>query len=183
MVIDGDNVPHFDKMSGDKMRAPNGTLNVFQILGDIQKQQLAIQSQCEIPESASPFRTTTPSKPALMMVTAKQANPVHVNALPMQNTSWSGPPAPCAHVHKLPQVLKPGDSLALRNVQHLHNERTSVNRPPLTKQEILSHYSSCSEGIGCFPGELYKFHLLIPDDTIKMTEQSWNPKMNCQIEL
>ena len=27
------------------------------------------------------------------------------------------------------------------------------------KQDILSHYSSCFEGIGCFPGELYKFHL------------------------
>ena len=37
MVIDGENVPHFSKMNGDKMRAPNGTLNVFQILGDIQK--------------------------------------------------------------------------------------------------------------------------------------------------
>ena len=44
MVIDGDNVPYFDKMSGDKMRAPNGTLNVFQILSDILKQQLTIQS-------------------------------------------------------------------------------------------------------------------------------------------
>ena len=27
------------------------------------------------------------------------------------------------------------------------------------KQEILSHYSSCFEGIGQFPGESYKFHL------------------------
>ena len=27
------------------------------------------------------------------------------------------------------------------------------------KQEILSHYSSCFEGIGLFPGEGYKFHL------------------------
>ena len=35
----------------------------------------------------------------------------------------------------------------------------SVMRKPLTKQEILSHYSGCFEGIGCFPGELYKFHL------------------------
>ena len=78
----------------------------------------------------------------------------------MQNTSWSGPPAPCAHVHKLlPQVLKAEDSLALRKVQHLHNGRTSVNRLPLTKQDILSHYSGCFEGIGCFPGELYKFDL------------------------
>ena len=34
-----------------------------------------------------------------------------------------------------------------------------MNRLPLTKQDILSHYSSCFEGIGCLPGELYKFHL------------------------
>ena len=163
IVMKGENVPHFGKMSGDKMRAPNGTSNVFQILGDIQKQWLTIQGQCDsstIPELASPFRTTTPSKPAPMMATAKQANPVHVNAWGMQNTSWSGPPAPCAHVHKLPpQVLKPRGSLALRKVQHPHNGRTSVNRLPSTKQDILSHYSSCFEGIGCFPGEPYKFHL------------------------
>ena len=78
----------------------------------------------------------------------------------MQNTSWSGPPAPSAHVHKLlQQVLKPKDLLALRKVQHPHNGRTSVNRLPLMKQGILSHYSSCFEGIGCFPGDPYKFHL------------------------
>ena len=80
--------------------------------------------------------------------------------LPCKNTSWSGPPAAGAHVHKLPQqVQKPRDSLAMRKVQHSHNGRTSVNRLSLTKHEILSHYSSCFEGIGQFPGELYKFHL------------------------
>ena len=36
MVV-GENVPHFSKISGDKMRAPNGPSNVFQILGDIWK--------------------------------------------------------------------------------------------------------------------------------------------------
>ena len=98
-MVKGENVPHFSKMSGDKMRnstmngASNGTSNVFQILGDIQKQQLTVQSQYDsstiptIPELASPFRTITPSTQALMMATAKQANPVHVNALPVQNTS------------------------------------------------------------------------------------------------
>ena len=96
----------------------------------------------------------------MTMATAKQADAVHVNALPVQNTSWSGPPAPGAHVNKPPQqVLKPRDSLALRKVQHPHNGRTCVNRLPLTKQDILSHYSSCFEGIGHFPGKLYKFHL------------------------
>ena len=106
IVVKGEYVPHFSKMSGDKKRngtvngTSNGTPNVFQILGDIQKQQLAIKSQCDsstnliVPESATPFRTTTPSAPALTMMTAKQADPVHVNSLPMQNTSLSGPPAP-----------------------------------------------------------------------------------------
>ena len=160
MVIDGENVPHFSKMSGDKMRASNGTLNVFQILGDIWKQQRAIDSQCE-PESESPLRTITPSSnTALTMATTKQASPVHVSAQQMQNTSQSGPPAPCAHVHKPPpQILKPGKLLILRKVQHPHNERTSVNRLLFMKQDILSHYSGCFEGTGHFPGEPYKFHL------------------------
>ena len=34
-----------------------------------------------------------------------------------------------------------------------------MNRLPLTKQDILSHYSCCFEGIGHFPGDPYKFHL------------------------
>ena len=29
----------------------------------------------------------------------------------------------------------------------------------MTKQDILSQYSGCFEGIGCFPGNPYKFHL------------------------
>ena len=151
IVVKGENVPHFSKMSGDKKgngRAngtSNGTLNVFQILGNIRKQQLAVQSQCDsstipiVPESATPSRTTTPSTQALTMATVKQADPVHVYALPIQYTSWSGPPAPSAHVHRpLPQVLKPGDLLALRKVQHPHNGRTCVNKIPLMKQDIVT---------------------------------------------
>ena len=57
------------------------------------------------------------------------------------------------------QVHKSGETPALKKVQHPHNGRTSVSRFPLTKQEILSQYSSCFEGIGCFPGDPYKFHL------------------------
>ena len=52
-----------------------------------------------------------------------------------------------------------GETPALRKVQHPHNGRTSVSRFPLTKQEILSQYSGCFEGIGRFPGDPYKFHL------------------------
>ena len=188
-VVKGDNVPNFSKMNGGKTgngtshsahngisyastgngtesSTPDDTSNVFQILNDIQKRQRAIQCQYDssmvptVPETHTPFRTTTLSTPATKAMTAQQVDSVHVNALPMQNTSWSGPPAPSAHVHKPPkQVLKPGELLALRKVQHLHNGRTSVNRLPLTKQDILSHYSSCFEGIGHFSGEPYKFHL------------------------
>ena len=106
------------------------------------------------------FQTTTPSVPAMTEMTAKQVDSVHVHALLVQNTSQSGPPAHWAHVHKLPkQVFKSGNSLALRKVQHPHNGRTSVNRFPLMKHDILSHYSSCFQGIGHFPGKPYKFHL------------------------
>ena len=103
------------------------------------------------------FRTTTTSTPATTdTTTTKQVNPVHVH----ENTSQNAPPAHCTHVHKLTiQVCKPGESLALRKVKHTHNGRTSVNRLPLTKQDILSQYSSCFEGIGRFPGDLYKFHV------------------------
>ena len=121
--------------NGTANDTPSGTSNVFQILNDIWKRRRAVQCQYNssmtptVPETATPFRTTTPSTPASMTASAKQANPVHVNILLMQNTSWSGPPAPGAHVHKLlQQVLKPGDLLALRKVQHLHNGRTCVNR-------------------------------------------------------
>ena len=64
------------------------------------------------------------------------------------------------HVHQpKSQVCKLGELLALRKVKHPHNGKTSVSRFPLTKQEILSQYSSCFEGIGRFPGDPYKFHL------------------------
>ena len=77
-----------------------------------------------------------------------------------QNTSRNRLSQCCMHVHQpTSQVCKPGESLALRKVKHPHNGKTSVSRFPLTKQDILSQYSGCFEGIGCFPGDLYKFHL------------------------
>ena len=77
-----------------------------------------------------------------------------------QDSSCNGHPQCCMHVHQpASQVCKPGESLALRTVKHPHNGKTSVSRFPLTKQDILSQYSSCFERIGCFPGNPYKFHL------------------------
>ena len=103
------------------------------------------------------FRTTTSSTPAMThTMTTKQVNPVHVH----QDTSCKVPPAHCAHVHKSTiQIYKPGELLALRKVKHPHNGRTSVNRLPLMKQDILPQYSGCFESIGHFPGDPYKFHL------------------------
>ena len=71
-----------------------------------------------------------------------------------QNSSSNGHPPYCMHVHQLQsQVCKPGELLALRKVKTPHNGKTSVSRFPLTKQDILSQYSSCFEGIRCFPGD------------------------------
>ena len=103
------------------------------------------------------LRTTTSSTPAMTdTMTTKQVNPVHVH----QDASRKAPLGHCAHVHKSTiQVCKLGESLALRKVKHPHNGMTSVNRLPLMKQDILSQYSGCFEGIEHFPGDPYKFHL------------------------
>ena len=91
------------------------------------------------------FRTTTPSTAMTGTMTTKQVNPVHVHP----DTSCKAPLGHWAHAHKLTvQVCKPGELLALRKVKLPHNGRTSVNRLPVTKQDILSQYSSCFEGIG-----------------------------------
>ena len=108
MIVEGENV-HFQKMNGDKMRSPTSTSNVFQILNQLQKQQQAVD-QSKKPVQSISFRTTTPSKSALILMTETQGNnyPKQVPAFPISNTSWRGPPAPSTHVHKLlQQVLRP----------------------------------------------------------------------------
>ena len=106
---------------------------------------------------ATSFRTTAPSTATTgTKMTTKQVNQVHAHP----DTSRKELLGHCIHVHQLTvQVCKPGELLALRKVKHPHNGRTSVNRLPLMKQDILSQYSSCFEGIGHFPGDSYKFHL------------------------
>ena len=81
------------------------------------------------------FRTTTPSTATTGRMTTKQVNLVQVH----QETSHKAHLEHCTHVHQPAiQVCKPGESLALRKVKHPLNGRTSVNRLPLTKQDILS---------------------------------------------
>ena len=97
-------------------------------------------------------RTTMPAE-----TTASSRQPTSVKH---QNTSRNRLPQCCMHVHQpQSQVCKPGESLALRKVKTPHNGKTSVSRFPLTKQDILSQYSGCFEGIGRFPGDPYKFHV------------------------
>ena len=171
-VVRGENVPNF------KINTSEGTSsNVFQILQDLRLKQY--QEQCHSNTMhidsktlhmtsttntiqntallATSFRTTTPSTAMTgTTMTTKQVNPVHVHP----DTSRKAPLGHCTHVHQpTVQVCKPGELLALRKVKHPHNGRTSVNRFPLMKQDILSQYSSCFEGIGHFPGDPYKFHL------------------------
>ena len=120
---------------------------------DLGKPRLMVQHTAQLTTS---FRTTTPSTTMTGRMTTKQVNPVQVHP----ETSRKALLQHCMHVHQpAVQVCKPGESLALRKVKHPHNGRTSVNRLPLTKQDILSQYSGCFEGVGCFPGDPYKFHL------------------------
>ena len=89
-----------------------------------------------VAQPTTSFRTTTPSTAMTGRMTTKQVDPVHTHP----ETSHKALLEHCMHVHQpAVQVCKPGESLALRKVKHPHNGRTSVNRLPLTKQDILSH--------------------------------------------
>ena len=103
-------------------------------------------------ESLTSSKTTMPTRatPSTSQLTSVK----------YQNSPHNELPQCCMHVHQpVSQVCKPGESLVLRIVKHPHNRKTSVSRFPLTKQDILSQYSGCFEGIGHFPGDPYKFHL------------------------
>ena len=120
---------------------------------DTKNTMIMLQSMAQLMTS---FRTTTPSTTMTGRTTTKQVNPVQVH----QETSCKALLEHCMHVHQpTVQVCNPGELLVLRKVKHPLNGRTSVNRLPLTKQDILSQYSSCFEGIRHFPGDPYKFHL------------------------
>ena len=104
------------------------------------------------------FRTT-PTKVMTGRTNTFRTTPNTRQQIP-HDTSHNTHLESCMHVHQpLSQVCKPGESLALRKVKHPLNGKTSVSRLPLTKQDVLSQYSGCFEGIGHFPGDPYKFHL------------------------
>ena len=183
----GENVPNF-KCNTFTSTSTGTSSNVFQILQDLQLKQYqenhpdSLQNESRMSHNSThsttgtlaqpttsfrtiardttgntiqpttSFRTTTPTK----AMTGEQVNSAQVS----QDTSHNAHLESCMHVPQpMSQVYKPGQLLALRKVKHLLNGRTSMSRLPLTKQDILSQYSGCFEGIGHFPGDLYKFHL------------------------
>ena len=178
-VVKGESVPNF-KFNTSTSTSTGTSSNVFQILQDLQMKQYQNQEKCHpdlmqielktshtsthsttntftqlnMAQLTTSFRTTTPSTATTGRMTTKQVNPVQVP----QETSRKAHLESCMHVHQpVSQVCKPGESLALRKVKHPLNGRTSVSRLPLTKQDILSQYSSCFKGIGCFPVDPYKW--------------------------
>ena len=105
----------------------------------------------------TPCRTMPPPK------TRTKANTSHSTRRPASGTHqfYSHlPPTCCMHVHqKQSQTCKAGKPPALREVKHPHKDRTSVSRPPSTKQEVLLQFSGCSEEIGHFTRDPCKPHL------------------------
>ena len=161
----GENVPNF-KYSTSTGTSTGTSSNVFQILQDLQLKQYqenhpdSLQNESRtshtsmhsttgtLAQLTTSFRTiardttgntvqpttsfrTTPTK----AMTKELINPGQV----FQDTSHNTHLESCMHVHQpMSQVCKPGESLALRKVKHPLNGKTSVNRLPLTKQDILS---------------------------------------------
>ena len=182
-VVKGDKVPNF------KIGTPTSTSNVFQILQDLRLKQYQGNSEPRTSRPSTTFMTGIMKQPKFLMTheTASQKTGMatYIDNMSQPSTPYRTIPPPktshstkwptserhqsysqnghsscCMHVYQpQSQVYKPRESLALRKVQHPYNGRTSVSRFPLTKQDILSQYSGCFEGIGCFPGDSYKFHL------------------------
>ena len=112
-----------------------------------------------IAQLTTSFRTTTSTRDTTGRTNTFRTTPNTRPQVP-HDTSCNTHPECCMHVHQpTSQVCKLEESLALRKFKHPLNGKTSVSRLPLTKQDILSQYSGCFEGIGHFPGDSYKFHL------------------------
>ena len=140
--------------------------NVFQILQDLRLKQYQGKCHSDSMQIESKTFHSTIHLHRIWHNRQLLSGPPHPPQLPpeerQQNRSIQYKYIKKLHVYMSTarsQVCKPGESLALRKVKHPLNGRTSVSRLPLAKQDILSQHSSCFEGIGCFPGNLYKFHL------------------------
>ena len=172
------------------VKGETGTIsNVFQILQDLRLKQYQETGSSQPRASCTSTTDTTCITTQLMPLTTYGSTPASQNTgitsmsesstvsrttMPAdttpssrqptseihQNSSHSGPPICCMHVHQpQSQACKPGEPPALRKVKIPHNGKTSMNRSPLAKQEISSQFSGCFERIGRFPGDPCQFHL------------------------
>ena len=96
------------------------------------KPSITVQHAAQLKPS---FRTTTSSTAMTGRTTTKQVNPVQVHPETLRKALLEL----CMHIHQpAVQVCKPGESLALRKVKHLHNGRTSVQQKYLNLRTTLS---------------------------------------------
>ena len=103
-------------------------------------------------QTPTPYRTMPPPK--------TKTNTSHSTRQPASGIHQFSSHLPYMHVHQQQsQTYKPGELLALREVKHPHKGRTSVSRFPLAKQDRLSQFSGCYEGIGHFPRDSCKLYL------------------------
>ena len=105
-----------------------------------------------VPEMETPFRTTTPSAPAM---TAKQVYSVYVHALPAKYfTEWTS-----STLCTCPQAAKIG--FQTRRLVSLEKSPAPAQWKDFCEQTPIdkARHSGCFEGIGYFPGEPYKYHL------------------------
>ena len=99
-----------------------------------------------VPDVATPSRTTAP---AMTATSAKQANSVHVNVLPVQKISWSGPATGSETQRLISLEISPAPT----------QWKDFCEQTPIDEARHSVNYSGCFEGIGRFPGEPYKVHL------------------------
>ena len=161
---------HPDSLQNESRTSPTSTTNMTSTTGQptpfrtyrsttANEMTGTLIHNVNVSQLTTSFRTTTPTRDTTGRTNTFRTTP---NTRPhtTQDMSCNRLPECCMHVHQpTSQVCKLGESLALRKVKHPLNGKTSVSRLPLTKQDILSQYSGCFEGIGHFPGDLYKFHL------------------------
>ena len=141
------------------MTSTTAQLTPFRTYGSTtaNKKTSTLTHNTSMSQSLTSLRTTTPTRDTTGRNNTFRTTP---NTRPhiTQDMSCNRLSQCCMHLHQpTSQVCKPGELLALRKVKHPLNGKTSVSRLP--KQDMLSQYSGCFEGIGCFPGNPYKFHL------------------------
>ena len=148
----GENVPNYSTSTSTYTGTSS---NVFQILQDLRLKQYqgnhpdSLQSESRMSHTSTTNTTCTTAQPTPFRTYGSTTANGNTGTL-THNTSMSQSLISCRTT--IPTMTTP-------STRHQGPQDTSVSRLPLTKQDILSQYSSCFEGIGYFPGDPYKFHL------------------------